>query len=128
MKFAGHRNLKTLVSHYLNDMSNMDGAAAFLGLKPRRDLIEDFRSASIKRNPDLRHLLSAKNQDELKQRRDFIDLCKQIEHLSAQITAAIMEEERKKLKAQRRYVYDQRQKLINKELENYSEYIPPNVR
>jgi hypothetical protein len=66
MKFAAHRNSKTLVGHYLDDISNVDGAAAFLGLKPRRDLTEDFRSAFIKRNPDLRHSLPAKNQDKLK--------------------------------------------------------------
>lgn len=119
MKFAAHRNSKTLVGHYLDDMSNVDGVAAFLGLEPRRDLTEDFRSASIRRNPDLRYSLPAKNLDELKQRRDFIDLCAQIEDISAQITAAITEEERKKLKTQRRHVYDQRQKLINEELENY---------
>jgi hypothetical protein len=53
MKFAAHRNLKTLVGHYLDNMSNVDGAVVFLGLEPRRDLIEDFRSASIKRSLDL---------------------------------------------------------------------------
>jgi hypothetical protein len=119
MKFAAHRNLKTLVGHYLDDMSNVDGAAAFLDLEPRRDLTEDFRSASMRRNPDLRHSLPAKNLDELKQRRDFIDLYEQIEDLSAQVTAAITEEARKELKVQRRHVYDQRQRLINEELENY---------
>jgi hypothetical protein len=41
MKFAAHRNSKTLIGHYLDDMSNVDGAAAFLGLEPRRDLTED---------------------------------------------------------------------------------------
>jgi len=75
MKFAGHRNPKTLVGHYLDDMSNVDGAAVFLGLEPRRDLTEDFRSASMRRNPDLRQSLPAKNLDELKQRSDFVDLC-----------------------------------------------------
>jgi hypothetical protein len=119
MKFAAHRNSKTLVGHYLDDMSNVDGAATFLGLEPRRDLTEDFRSASMRRNPDLRHSLPARNLDELKHRQDFIDLCEQIEDLSTQITTAITEEARKELKAQRRHVYDQRQKLINEELENY---------
>jgi hypothetical protein len=33
--------------------------------------------------------------------------------------AVITEEMRKELKAQRRHVYDQRQKLINEELANY---------
>ena len=63
-------------------MSNMDGAAVFLGLEPRRDLIKDFRSTSIRRNPDLRHLLLAKCLDELRQRRDFTDLNEQINNLS----------------------------------------------
>ncbi|KAG9244994.1 hypothetical protein BJ878DRAFT_420194 [Calycina marina] len=119
MKFAAHRNSKTLVGHYLDDMSNVDGAAVFLGLEPRRDLTEDFRSASMKRSPDLQHSLPRKCLDELRQRRDFTDLGEQIDNLSAQITAAIMEKGRQELKAQRRYVYDQRQKLINEELAKY---------
>jgi hypothetical protein len=89
MKFAAHRNLKTLVRHYLDNISNVDGAAVFLGLEPRRDLTEDFRSVSIRRNLDLRHSLLAKCLDELRQRRDFTDLGEQIDNLSAQITAAI---------------------------------------
>ena len=66
MKFAAHRNSKTLVGHYLDDMSNVDGIAVFLGLDPRRDLTEDFRSASIKKNPDLQHSLLRKCLDELR--------------------------------------------------------------
>jgi len=42
-----------------------------------------------------------------------------MENLSAQITAAITDEARKELKSQRRHVYDQRQKLIDGELEDY---------
>jgi hypothetical protein len=118
MKFAAHRNSKTLVGHYLDDMSNVDGAAAFLGLEPRRDLTEDFRSASMRRNPDLRHSLPTKKLEELKHRQDFIALCQQIENLSVQITAAIPEEAGKELKARRRHIYDRRQKLIDEELEN----------
>jgi len=30
IKFAAHRNLKTLVGYYLNDISNVDGVAVFL--------------------------------------------------------------------------------------------------
>ena len=68
MKFAAYRNLKTLISYYLNDISNVDGVVSFLGLEPRRDLIEDFRSASIRRNPDLPYSLLTKNLSELKYR------------------------------------------------------------
>jgi hypothetical protein len=106
MKFAAHRNSKTLVGHYLDDMSNVDGAAVFLGLEPRQDLTEDFRSASMRRNADLQHSLPGKCLDELRRRRDFTDLGEQIDNLSAQITAAITEKGRQELKAQRRYVYD----------------------
>jgi len=49
MKFTGHRNSKTLVGHYLDD-SNVNGAAAYLGLEPRHDITEDFRSASMGQN------------------------------------------------------------------------------
>jgi hypothetical protein len=91
MKFAAHRNSKTLIGHYLDNMSNVDGAAVFLGLEPRRDLIKDFRSTSMKRNPDLRHSIPAKYLNKLRQRRDFTNLGEQINKLSTQITAAIIE-------------------------------------
>ncbi|KAK0114148.1 hypothetical protein ONS95_013650 [Cadophora gregata] len=97
----------------------MDSTAVFLGLEPQQDLTEDFRSTSIKRNPDLQHSLPGKCLDKLRQRQDFTDLSEQIDNLSAQITAAITEKGRQELKAQRRYVYNQRQKLINEELANY---------
>jgi hypothetical protein len=83
IKFAAHRNSKTLIGHYLDNISNIDGVVVFLGLEPRRDLTEDFRSISIKRNPDLQHSLLGKCLDELRQRRDFTDLGKQINNLSA---------------------------------------------
>lgn len=63
MKFAAHRNPRTLVGHYLDNTSNVDGAAVFLGLEPRRDLTEDFRSASMKRHPDLPQSIPSKSLD-----------------------------------------------------------------
>lgn len=116
MKFAAHRNPKTLVGHYLDDMSTIDGAAAFLGLEQRRDLTEDFRSASMGRDPNLRHSLPAKTLDELKHRQDFASLEEQIEMLSSQIGAAITRDAREELKAQRRRLYKERQKLVGEEL------------
>lgn len=119
MKFCGHRNPKTIVGHYLDDMSNVDGAAVYLGLEQRQDITQDFRSASMKRNPDLHHSLPSKDLYELKQRRDFVDLSEQIENLSLEVNAAVTEEARKELQRQRRHVYNQRQKLISAELANY---------
>jgi hypothetical protein len=100
-------------------MSNVDGAAAYLGLKPRQDLTQDFRSASMKRNPDLQQSLPTNELDKLEQRRDFVDLSEQIENLSLQVKAATTEEMRKELQTQRRHVYDGREKLISVELANY---------
>jgi hypothetical protein len=35
MQFYGRRNPKTIVGHYLDDMSNVDGAAVYLDLEQR---------------------------------------------------------------------------------------------
>ena len=41
---------RALVAHHLDHMSNVDGAAAFLGLEPRRDISGDFRCVPMGRN------------------------------------------------------------------------------
>ncbi|KAK3394979.1 hypothetical protein B0H63DRAFT_368655, partial [Podospora didyma] len=119
MKFAGHRNAKTLVGYYLDDMSNGDGTAAYLGLEPRRDVTEDFRSASMGRNPGLLQSLPAKVMEELEQRQDYVELSKQIENLSLQINTASTEEAREELQSQQSRAYYLRRKLRYEELENY---------
>ena len=120
MKFVAHRNSKTLVGHYLDDMSNVDGTAAFLGLEQRRNLAEDFRSASMERNPDLRHSLPAKTPDELEHRQDFVALSEQTKRLSNQIRAAITEEAHEELRARWRQFRNEWRKLVE-ELEKYRE-------
>ena len=107
MKYAGHRNAKTLVGHYLDDASNVDGAAAFLKTNPRRDLTEYFRSESMKKNPNLPHSLTANNLDHLKQRQDYIDLSEQIKNLDGNES-----------QTQRRRLYDQRQTLVKREIQD----------
>jgi len=119
MKFAGHRNSKTLVGHYLCDMSNVDGAAAFLGLEPRRDITEDFRSASMGRNPGLLHSLPANILEELEQRDEYVQICREIESLSLQIQAALTEEARYELKTRQNRLYYQRRKLRDAEVDKY---------
>jgi hypothetical protein len=119
MKFAGHRNSKTVVGHYLADISNVDGVAAFLDLNPRRDVTKDFRSASMKRNPDLQRSLPAKMLAELEDRADYIAFSEGINNLSSQIKTAVKEEERKALKIQQDDLYYQRRKLREQELGTY---------
>ncbi|KFZ23167.1 hypothetical protein V502_02354 [Pseudogymnoascus sp. VKM F-4520 (FW-2644)] len=107
MKFAGHRNPKTLVGHYLSDENKVDSAAAFLKLDAWGDLTEDFRSESMGKTSDIQHSLAANILHDLKQRQDYMDLSEQLQNLVG-----------KEFRTQRRYLYNQRQKLVNKELEN----------
>ncbi|TAQ83756.1 hypothetical protein B7494_g7916 [Chlorociboria aeruginascens] len=93
---------ETAWGHQCSDWAKRAGFTGGMGLHATR------REALIK--------VDGKCLDELRQR---TDLGEQIDNLSAQITAAITEKGRQELKAQRRYVYDQRQKLINEELANY---------
>jgi hypothetical protein len=83
MKFAGHRNSKTVVGYYLANISNVDGVAAFLDLNPRQDVTKDFRSASMKRNLDLQRSLPAKMLAELEDRADYIAFSEGINNLSS---------------------------------------------
>jgi hypothetical protein len=78
MKFAGHRNSKTLVGNFLDDMSNVDGAAAFFGLERWRVVNEDLRSASMRRMPGLPQSLPAKIREELEQHPTFVNFSKEI--------------------------------------------------
>ena len=107
MKFAGHRNSKTLVGYYLSDENKVDGTAAFLKLDARGDLTEDFRSESMGKTSDIQHSLAANILHDLKQRQDYMDLSEQLRNLVGT-----------EFRTQRRYLYDQRQKLVDKELEN----------
>ncbi|KAH8655514.1 hypothetical protein BX600DRAFT_525660 [Xylariales sp. PMI_506] len=119
MKFAGHRNSKTLVGHYLDDMSNVDGAAAFLNLNARRNVTEDFRSASMKRNPGLRHSLPAKVSEELQNRPDYITLCEEIKSLSVRMKSTQADDVRKELKIQLDQTYFKRRQLRETERTQY---------
>lgn len=107
MKFAGHRNSKTLVGHYLSDENKLDGAATFLNLDIRGDLTEDFRSVSMGKDLDIQYSLTADILHDLKQRQDYMDLSEQIQNLVG-----------KEFRTQRRHLYDQRHKLVTKELKN----------
>ncbi|KAK8038354.1 hypothetical protein PG994_015121 [Apiospora phragmitis] len=121
MKFAAHRNPRTLVGHYLADMTNVDGTASFLGLKPRRDLTEDFRSASMRRDPNLPSVLPAKLREALQSQPDYSEATSQIKALSYEIDTVGLEEDRKHLIAQRDQLYKQRSQLVTDALETYQQ-------
>jgi hypothetical protein len=104
MKFAAHKNSKTLVNDYLS--GTVDGGAAFLKCKRRKDIAEDFRSASMGGGRNLPSSLTANNRHHLKQRQDYIDLSERIIDLKGEGS-----------RTQRRHLYDQRQTLVDEELE-----------
>lgn len=74
-----------LVNKYLGDISSIDGAGSVLGMEFRRALAEDFRSASVGRNPALRFSLPAKVAEALQASPEFIGLTEQIDRISQQI-------------------------------------------
>ncbi|KAF1346306.1 hypothetical protein EJ07DRAFT_145073, partial [Lizonia empirigonia] len=111
MKFAGHRNASTLVGHYLDDMSNVDGAASFLGLDARRDITEDFRSATMLRNPDLPLSLPTEMLELLRQKPEYESLTKSIYEIKWQIKTAKDSTLGQTLQKQIDRLYYQRRKL-----------------
>jgi hypothetical protein len=66
LRFASQKNTHVLVNKYLGNISTIGGAGSFLGMELRTDLAEDFRSATMGRNPDLRFSLPIKAEEELR--------------------------------------------------------------
>jgi hypothetical protein len=119
MKFAAHRDSGTLGRSYLDNLTTVDGAASFLGLEARRDITKDFRSASMRRNPNLPFSLPAKLEEELQKREDYVSLSTRLDDISFQIKAAMTEEMRDELRAQQKDLYEERRKLREQELRQY---------
>jgi len=119
MKFAGHRSSKTLVGHYLDDMSNVDGAASFLGLEARRDVTEDFRSATMRRNPNLPLSLPTEMLEILRENPMYESLTKSIYQTKWQIKTADTIGTCAKLRNQMDKLYHQRRKLRDQLLKEH---------
>jgi hypothetical protein len=81
-KFAAHTNPNTLATSYLSSMSSVDGLAGYLGLPLRSDQVEDFRTLTVSRNPDLLLSLPAKEHDELRQSSEWISIDNELKELS----------------------------------------------
>ncbi|KAK3935061.1 hypothetical protein QBC46DRAFT_424220 [Diplogelasinospora grovesii] len=116
-KFAAHRNDQVLASHYLHNLTTVDGTACYLGLQPRKDLTGDFRTAT-KRIQNSGSLPSVWRKN-LYQRDDYAAISKEIECLSLQIKRAGNEEEQDKYQAKRTAAYKKRAQLENEELKKY---------
>ncbi|RYP60388.1 hypothetical protein DL771_010531 [Monosporascus sp. 5C6A] len=117
IKFAAHTNQATLAKDYLSSITSVDGLASFLKLPLRSDQAEDFRSKTVKRNPELFSFLPAKTKDELRQREDYVAITKELEDLSLQMDAAETPTAICELKLRRNKLYEQRRVLEIEELD-----------
>ena len=118
-KLAAQKNIKTLVGHYLHALTTIDGAACYLGLQPRNDLTEDFRTATMKRNPDLQQSMPSKLQDELESRDEYVALTRQIEDITLQVRTTTDDAALDRLKGERAKLYKCRARLRREEQEKF---------
>ncbi|KAJ6436687.1 carbonic anhydrase [Purpureocillium lavendulum] len=116
LRFASQHNTNVLVNHYLGNMSTIDGAGTYLNMRPRTDMVEDFRSATMRWNPGLHLSLSAKDKEELEGSLEYKAVTRGINELSIRIREATTEDEKQQLKDQRRLEYDRRKAIENKRL------------
>lgn len=116
LKFASQNNTNVLVNNYLGPVSSVDGTSTYHGLPPRKDLAEDFLSATMKWNPDLRFHLSPKKRQEIETSQPYLSLTNEIHSLSCKIAVSDAEDTAILLKAQRAVAYRKRQALFDSEL------------
>ncbi|PWI64678.1 hypothetical protein PCL_08687 [Purpureocillium lilacinum] len=101
LRFASQHNTGVLVDHYLGNISTVDGAGTYLKMRQRTDLAEDFRSATMRWNPNLPLSLSARDREELCDSADYKVVTQRIEELNVRISEATTTDEKDHLKAQR---------------------------
>ncbi|KAK7413651.1 hypothetical protein QQX98_007476 [Neonectria punicea] len=119
LRFASQNNTNVLVNKYLGNISTIDGAGSYLGMELRSDLAEDFRSASVGRNPDLRFSLPARQADELRKSPEYLSLTKKIYEINAEIETTTSPEVQAQLELQRKAAYKERWLLENKSLREF---------
>ncbi|TLS20461.1 uncharacterized protein PpBr36_11343, partial [Pyricularia pennisetigena] len=118
--FADHRNSSVLQRHYLGAMNTVDGVASYLGMDIRRDLTEDFRSATMKWDSDLALQLPAREVDQLKQDEEYIRLKEHISTRNTLIDGALFKkEEHEQHIAARKQAYEDRRRFVKQKLQEY---------
>ncbi|KAB5581217.1 hypothetical protein GE09DRAFT_1021124 [Coniochaeta sp. 2T2.1] len=122
LKFAAQKNPSVLGNHYLHDLTTVDGASCYLGMKPRTDLTEDFRTATMRRNPDVGQSLPSSMRHELRQRDEYVLITNNIEDLNHQIKKTVDEDKLRELKTDRATAYRQRDILEKEELTKLREH------
>ena len=116
MKFAAHTNDGTLRRDYLSTITSVDGVASFLHMPLRSDQAEDFRSMTVRRNPELLLSLPAKERDELQSRSDWVSIGLKLEELSRETKLATELTKIYSIQQQRDQLLDERRLLEAEEL------------
>ncbi len=119
LRFASQNNIHVLANHYLSNVSTVDGAATYLGMQPRTDLAEGFRSATMRLNPGLSQTLPAEEEEELRKSQDFVSLEAEMVRIKETIQRTTSEEARAELKSQRKSLYASLRKLRKERLADY---------
>ncbi|KAK3940995.1 carbonic anhydrase 2 [Diplogelasinospora grovesii] len=108
---------QVLISHYLHNLTTVDGTACYLGLQPRKDLTGDFRTATkVIQNPGSLPLVWLQS---LKERDDYVAILRDIADLCLKIKATSNKEERDQYRAQRMAAYKKCSQLENEELKKF---------
>lgn len=108
-----------LINKYLGSVSTVDGAGSYLGMELRTDLAEDFRSASVGRNPDLRFSLPAKEAEELRKSPTYLSLTKKINNINLEIETSTSPKAQTELELRRKVAYKERRLLENNKLKEF---------
>ncbi|EXA32207.1 hypothetical protein FOVG_16578 [Fusarium oxysporum f. sp. pisi HDV247] len=121
LRFASQNNTNVLVNHYLGSISTIDGAGSFLGMELRSDLAEDFRSATMRRNPDLQFSLPARVLEDLQTSHAYASLTEKIRSINLEFNDSLSEERLANLKAQRKTDYEERRTLEREKLQKFQQ-------
>jgi hypothetical protein len=100
-------------------MCTIDGAAIFLGTKPRNDHTQDFRSATMRRRAQLPRTLPSEVKAELENWQNYVQLMNELGCLELHIGSALEKEAAGHLRAQRIRLLEKRRKLEYAALKEY---------
>lgn len=87
----------------------------------RSDLAEDFRSATMRRNPDLQFSLPAWVLEDLQTSHAYASLTEKIRSVNLELNDSLSEERVANLKAQRKTAYEARRTLERKKLQEFQQ-------
>lgn len=116
MKFAGHVNKGTFGRSYAHPLSEVDGPATYLGIPGRHEHIQNRRSMGIHRHPQLWQSLPAKAEFEFQERPDIIELDRQMQCLTDELSKLQDPISKKEVQLGQHRIYNEKQRLYIQEL------------